>query len=251
MNRALPSAGTTETRPLWRTALATATAGACLALYGAAPQAAVADTLQATVQAESMAKSGGCTSTDSTRAVYYCNNDSTSTSYAFPQAGRYSITVAGASSQNNTAGISVYVGSAKVAALTFTGTSYTRQSAVFDIASAGSQEIRLKLETDNGQNDTYVDYFELAYQGPTPAAPPPPSRRTRAPTPAAPTATCSRRWTRPSPTRPSPPSSPPTGTPSSPAPTTPNASTTRPAPTATARWRTSRTPATATCAPKA
>ncbi|WP_051731649.1 glycosyl hydrolase family 8 [Kitasatospora phosalacinea] len=174
MNKALPPAGTTATRPLWRTALATATAGACLTLYGAVPQAAVADTLLTTVQAESMTKNGGCTSTDSTRTVYYCNNDSTSISYAFPQAGRYSITVVGASSQNSTAGISVYAGSAKVAALTFTGTSYTRQSAVFDVAAAGSQEIRLKLETDNGQNDTYVDCFELAYQGPTPAAPPAP-----------------------------------------------------------------------------
>ena len=176
MNRPTPSAdtpgtrGTRSSRSLRRTALATVMATACVALYGAVPQPAGAVTVVASVQAESMTKAG-CTSTDSTRAVYYCNDDSTSTSYAFSQAGRYSITVAGASSQNNAAGISVYVGQAKVGSLSFTGTSYTRQSAVFDIAAAGSQEIRLKLETDNGQNDTYVDYVELAYEGATPALP--------------------------------------------------------------------------------
>ncbi len=177
MNRPTPPAGRTGSRSLRTTALATAVVSACVVLCGAVPQPAGAATAPTTVQAESMTKAG-CTSTDSTRAVYYCNDDSTYTSYAFAQAGRYSITVTGASSQSNTAGISVYVGQAKVASLSFTGTSYTRQSAVFDVAAAGAQEIRLKLETDNGQNDTYVDYFELAYEGATPAlpaAPTPPS----------------------------------------------------------------------------
>ncbi|GLW57090.1 glycosyl hydrolase family 8 [Kitasatospora phosalacinea] len=170
MNRPTPPSGRIRSRALRPTALATAVVSACAVLYGAAPQSAGAATALVTVQAESMAKAG-CTSTDSTRAVYYCNDDSTSASYTFAQAGRYSITVAGASSQSNTAGISVYVGQTKVGSLGFTSTSYTRQSAVFDIASAGAQEIRLKLETDSGQNDTYIDYFELAYEGATPALP--------------------------------------------------------------------------------
>ncbi|MDG4794187.1 glycosyl hydrolase family 8 [Micromonospora sp. WMMD1082] len=136
---------------------------------------AQAATLLTTVQAEAMTNGGGCTSLEATRAVYYCNNDSTYTSYVFGQAGRFSITVRGASSANNTAGISVLVGGAKVAALAFSGTSFTSQSAVFDLATGGSQEIRLRLETDNGQNDTYVDYFELYYVGATPAPPPAPN----------------------------------------------------------------------------
>ncbi|WP_447002047.1 glycosyl hydrolase family 8 [Saccharothrix isguenensis] len=137
-----------------------------------------AATLLTTVQAESMTNGGGCTALQQDRAVYYCNNDSTYTSYAFSQAGRYSVTVRGASSAANTAGISVLVGGAKVAGLTFTGTAFTAQSAIFDLTSGGAQEIRLKLETDNGQNDTHVDYIEVYHEGaipPLPPAPNPPS----------------------------------------------------------------------------
>ncbi|MGX7827913.1 glycosyl hydrolase family 8 [Actinokineospora sp. 24-640] len=137
-----------------------------------------ATALLTTVQAEAMTNGGGCTAVQQDRAVYYCNNDSTHTSYAFGQAGRYSVKVRGASSAANTAGISVYVGGAKVAGLTFTGTAYTTQSAVFDLTSAGTKEIRLRLESDNGQNDTYVDYIELHHDGaipPPPPAPNPPS----------------------------------------------------------------------------
>ncbi|MTK05427.1 glycosyl hydrolase family 8 [Micromonospora sp. CP22] len=136
---------------------------------------AKAATLLTTVQAEAMTNGGGCTALQDTRAVYYCNNDSTYTSYAFNQAGRYSIRIVGASSANNTAGINVLVGGERIAALTFTGTSYTTQSATFDIANRGAKEIRLRLETDNGQNDTYVDYFELYYEGATPPPPPAPN----------------------------------------------------------------------------
>jgi endo-1,4-beta-D-glucanase Y len=134
-----------------------------------------AATLLTTVQAEAMTNAGGCTALQDTGAVYYCNNDSTYTSYSFDQAGRYSIRISGASSASNTAGISVLVDGAKVAAITFTGTAYTTQSTVFDVATSGAKEIRLKLETDNGQNDTYVDSLELYYEGETPPPPPAPN----------------------------------------------------------------------------
>lgn len=95
-----------------RFALLGVLAAACAALLipfalPAAP--ARADTPLVTAQAEATAKSG-CTALQATQAVYYCNNDYTSGSYTFPQAGRYRIAVSGASSADNTAGISVYVG---------------------------------------------------------------------------------------------------------------------------------------------
>ncbi|MFC4030096.1 glycosyl hydrolase family 8 [Streptomyces polygonati] len=137
-----------------------------------------ADTQPVTSQAESMTNGGGCTSLQATRAVYYCNKDNTFAGYNFTQAGRYRIDVTGASSANNTAGISVYIGGKKVAALSFTGTAWTVQQAVFDIATPGPTQIKFMLETDNGSNDTYVDQYALSYEGATPPplpAPKPPT----------------------------------------------------------------------------
>jgi len=164
-------------RPPRRRTLALGLAGvlAATVITTTPTEPAQAATLLVTTQAEAMTNGGGCTSLDQTRAVYYCNNDSTYTSYTFPQAGRYSIVVTGASTASNTAGISVLVGGERVAALTFTGTAYTDKAATFDVASAGAKEIRLRLETDNGQNDTLVDQYTLSYVGPTPTPPPAPN----------------------------------------------------------------------------
>lgn len=159
-----------------RFALLALLVAACAALLvplvlPAAP--ARADTLLVTSQAEAMAKSG-CTALQATQAVYYCNNDSTSASYTFQQAGRYRIAVTGASSANNTAGISVSVGGKKVAALSFAGTGWSVQQATFDVAASGAAEIRFTLETDNGSNDTLIDQYALYYVGATPPPPPAP-----------------------------------------------------------------------------
>ncbi|GAB4061060.1 hypothetical protein GCM10028775_79240 [Catellatospora paridis] len=130
--------------------------------------------LLVTTQAETMTSGGGCTGLQESRAVYYCNGDSTYTSHSFGQPGRYSIKVRGASSAASTAGISVLVGGTMIGSLGFAGTAYTEQSAAFDLGSGGAKEIRLRLETDNGQNDTYIDWFELYHEGATPAPPPAP-----------------------------------------------------------------------------
>lgn len=140
--------------------------------FPAAP--AHADTALITTQAEAMTNGGGCTGVQATRVVYYCNNDSTRATYNFAQAGRYRIDVTGASSADNTAGISVYIGGKKTAALTFTGTAWTVRQAVFDVMSPGPTEIRFTLETDNGSNDTYIDQYALFYQGPVPPPRPAP-----------------------------------------------------------------------------
>ncbi|WP_329286912.1 glycosyl hydrolase family 8 [Streptomyces sp. NBC_00691] len=140
----------------------------------AAPSARAA-TLLSTSQAETMTKDGGCTSLQATYAEYYCNNDSTSAEHTFGQAGRYRIEVTGASSAADTAGISVFVGGQKVAALRFTGTAWSSKEAVFDIAAPGASRVRFTLETDNGSNDTRIDRYTLSYEGSSPTTPPAPS----------------------------------------------------------------------------
>ncbi len=126
-------------------------------------------------EAETMTNGGGCTGIGATTVSYYCNNDATFNSYTFAQTGRFTVTVRGASSNASAAGISVYVAGAKVAALNFIGTAFASASQSFDLATSGSKEIRLKLETDNGSNDTFIDWYEIAYEGTTPPPPPPPT----------------------------------------------------------------------------
>jgi hypothetical protein len=73
-------------------------------------------------EAETMTSGGGCTGIQATAVTYYCNNDSTFNSFGFTQAGRFTVTVRGASTNTAAAGISVLVAGTKVAALSFTGT---------------------------------------------------------------------------------------------------------------------------------
>jgi oligosaccharide reducing-end xylanase len=124
-------------------------------------------------EAETMTNGGGCTGIQATQVVYYCNNDTTFNTYTFAQAGRYSITLKGASSNASAASINVLVGGASVGLATFSGTAYTNQTIVFD-TTAGAKEIRLTETTDNGSNDTLVDAYDLAFEGVTPPPPPAP-----------------------------------------------------------------------------
>ncbi|MEE1940673.1 glycosyl hydrolase family 8 [Streptomyces sp. TRM 70361] len=149
-------------------------AALCAGLVAPAALPAQAAAVLSTAQAEAMTADGGCTSLEADRAVYYCNNDSTYATHTFDRAGRYRIEVTGASSAANTAGISVSIGGRKTAALSFSGTAWSEQEAVFDIAAAGPGEVRFTLETDNGSNDTYLDEYTLTYEGPTPPTPPAP-----------------------------------------------------------------------------
>ncbi|MDB1087590.1 glycosyl hydrolase family 8 [Streptomyces sp. ACA25] len=148
---------------------------ACATAVTLTPERAEAADLLITTQAETMTSGGGCTGIEDTHVVYYCNGDSTYTTYSFSQAGRYRVDVRGASTAANRAGISVYIAEQQVAALGFTGTDWTEQSAVFDLASGGEREIRFTLEDDTGQNDTLIDRYELWFEGETPPPPPAPN----------------------------------------------------------------------------
>jgi endo-1,4-beta-D-glucanase Y len=126
-------------------------------------------------EAETMTNAGGCTGIQATTVTYYCNNDATFNSYNFAQTGRFSLTVRGASSNTTAASIAVYVDGSKVGSVSFSGSTFVNKSLVFDTSTTGNKEIRLKMETDTGANDTLVDFYELSYEGVTPPPPPPPT----------------------------------------------------------------------------
>jgi endo-1,4-beta-D-glucanase Y len=124
-------------------------------------------------EAETMTNAGGCTGVQATQVVFYCNNDAVYNTHTFAQTGRYTITLRGASTNSSAAGISVLVDGATVGSANFSGTTFTNQSIIFD-TTAGAKEIRLKEVSDNGSNDTLVDFYDLAYEGVTPPPPPAP-----------------------------------------------------------------------------
>jgi endo-1,4-beta-D-glucanase Y len=85
----------------------------------------------------------------------------------------YRIDVRGASSNSSTAGISVYVNDKRLTTKYFAGTTPSVQSVDFRLDIAGaSPKINFILETDNGGNDTLLDWYELHLVG---DAPPPPA----------------------------------------------------------------------------
>jgi endo-1,4-beta-D-glucanase Y len=89
--------------------------------------------------------------------------------------GIFQIAVRGASNNTTTAGVSVYVGGVKVGSTTFTGATATTQNVQFQLTSVPAiPKIRFLMESDNGSNDTYVDWYELSYVGPIPPPPPAP-----------------------------------------------------------------------------
>jgi endo-1,4-beta-D-glucanase Y len=97
----------------------------------------------------------------------YANGDYAKTSYVFPTVpGNYRIEIRGASSNNSMAGVAIYVDGVKQTSLAFATPTPGIQSAIFNLSGkAGSKEIKLVLETDNGTNDTYLDYVDLFFQG--------------------------------------------------------------------------------------
>lgn len=97
----------------------------------------------------------------------YANGDYVKTSYVFPTVpGNYRVEMRGASSNNSAAGVSVYVDGVKQTSLAFATTVPGIQSATFNLSgTVGSKEVKLVLETDNGSNDTYLDYVDLFFQG--------------------------------------------------------------------------------------
>lgn len=131
----------------------------CLCLMTGA-LGAVAQTV--TIEAETMTPSGkyaGQCSSPFSGMAFYTNNDQAVKTVTLPvQNGVYSIAVVGASSNTSGAGIALYVDGTKVRDFTFYGTSATTQTAQARLFLSGtSVQVKLNLETDNGQNDTFVD----------------------------------------------------------------------------------------------
>lgn len=104
----------------------------------------------------------------------YGNGDGVKTSYAFEGTNKkYRIILKGASSNNTTAGVSLYIGDKKKGAVSFTGTELQEQVIDFKMQDdeTGAMEIFFKLETDNGSNDTCLQSFELIFLGDIPEPP--------------------------------------------------------------------------------
>ncbi|GAB1621330.1 hypothetical protein AAOGI_13800 [Agarivorans albus] len=106
----------------------------------------------------------------------YANNDGLETSALISNVpGEFRLDIRGASSANNVAGISVYLGGQKIGATEFSGTSASVNSINFKLETQpSSANLQFRLETDNGSNDTFLDWYELHRVGdiaPLPDAP--------------------------------------------------------------------------------
>ena len=78
----------------------------------------------------------------------------------------YTVGVRGASSNNSGAGIALYVNGKKLSDFTFYVTQADTKYADCKVllGDATTAEVKLNLETDNGTNDTYVDYITFTLQ---------------------------------------------------------------------------------------
>ena len=86
--------------------------------------------------------------------------------------GKFRLDIRGASTDNSAAGISVYLGDKKVGATSFSGSSASVSSIDFKLSSQPSNtKLKFVLESDNGSNDTFLDFYELHRVGDIPAAP--------------------------------------------------------------------------------
>ncbi|WP_411990779.1 glycosyl hydrolase family 8 [Agarivorans sp. DSG3-1] len=93
----------------------------------------------------------------------YANNDGVEVQAQLSNVpGQFRLDIRGASSANNAAGISVYLGDKKLGSTEFSGTAASVSSINFKLdAQTSSSTLQFKLESDNGSNDTYLDWFEL------------------------------------------------------------------------------------------
>ena len=104
----------------------------------------------------------------------YGNGDGVKTSYTFEGTNKkYRMILKGASTDNTAAGVSLYIGDKKKGAVSFTGTQLSEQTIDFKMQDdeTGTLDICLKLETDNGSNDTCLQSFELIFLADIPAPP--------------------------------------------------------------------------------
>ena len=122
------------------------------------------------IEAESMTPGGsyaGTCSSPFSGMAFYGNGDCATKTVTFPvKNGMYTVGVRGASSNNSGAGIALYVNGKKISDFTFYVTQADTKYADCKVllGDATTAEVKLNLETDNGSNDTYVDYITFTLQ---------------------------------------------------------------------------------------
>jgi oligosaccharide reducing-end xylanase len=109
-------------------------------------------------------------------AVYANGDGVTHTTAKLSNApGVFRIDLQGASTSNSDASISIFIDAKKVGSVTFSGTVPSIKSVEFPLESVSTApQVRFVLETDNGSNDTLLNWYELSYVGEIPPPPPPP-----------------------------------------------------------------------------
>ena len=133
-----------------------------------ASQQMIAQTV--TVEAESLTPAGtyaGKITQPFGGMAFYGNGDCATKTVTFPvKNGMYTVGVRGASSNNSGAGIALYVNGKKISDFTFYVTQADTKYADCKVllGNATTAEVKLNLETDNGSNDTYVDYITFTLQ---------------------------------------------------------------------------------------
>lgn len=128
-----------------------------------------------TIEAESMTLGGpyaGTISSPFSGVALYANGDYAEQTISLPTIpGEYEFAVRGASNNNTTAGVSLEINDVEVASFSFSTTSAGIKAKNISFESGSSTKtIKLILKTDNGSNDTYIDWIKVTYIG----TPPPP-----------------------------------------------------------------------------
>ena len=116
------------------------------------------------VECENMTKGGpyaGSITSPFSGVALYANGDYCANNFSFPSTKTYTIGVRGASNNNSTAKVAVYIGGTKKGTLSFTGTTPSVQSLSISL-SAGSQQVKLQVDDDTGAWDAFVDYYEIS-----------------------------------------------------------------------------------------
>jgi endo-1,4-beta-D-glucanase Y len=96
----------------------------------------------------------------------YANGDNGTIQLEFPQGdGVYGISLTGASNNSNNASVSVYINGIRAKAFTFSGTTPTQLQADVTLTNlSGQVSIELRLETDNGSSDTFIDKASFIFK---------------------------------------------------------------------------------------
>ncbi|MBB3701359.1 carbohydrate-binding protein [Flammeovirga yaeyamensis] len=133
-----------------------------------------------TIQTETMTLGGayaGTTTTPFDGIILYANDDNGSTTIQLSNApGVFDISLRGASTNASAAGVSLEIDGTEITTFSFSGTVPSIDTKSIKIeGNAGSKVIRLVLKTDNGSNDTLLDWISFTRTGDIPPPPAPPT----------------------------------------------------------------------------